>query len=242
MRDLHIGHGLDATRPQTVIHNAADRTVFHPKGGAEWRPGEKMRIVTHHWSPNFMKGFDIYERLDQMLDSSPWRDEFEFTVIGNAPLGVGFRNTRRLPPLWGAELARAIKENHLYVTAARNEAGGNHYVEAMACGLPVLHLDTGSLPEYCRPYGIRFTLADFEQRLLEARERYAELRQAVKGYTYGAEEMAAEYERVLESVVAERRAHPRPPAGLGARVGYGLKPLRRALGRARRAVGRWIAG
>ena len=25
----------------------------------------KLKIVTHHWSGNWMKGFDIYEKLDQ---------------------------------------------------------------------------------------------------------------------------------------------------------------------------------
>ena len=30
--------------------------------------GEKIRIVTHHWSPHWNKGWDIYSLLDESID------------------------------------------------------------------------------------------------------------------------------------------------------------------------------
>lgn len=131
-----------------------------------------------------MKGFDIYERLDQLLGTAPFKDLFEFIFIGNVPVGVAFQKARVIPLLHGLVLAQALRQHHIYVTAARHEPGGNHYIEAMRCGLPVLYLRSGSLPEYCASYGVEFTLVHFEERLLEMCERYLEFRQRVLQFPY----------------------------------------------------------
>ena len=242
LRELHLRHGLDAKKPGCVILNGSDEAVFNGEGRAAWAPGGKLRIVTHHWSSNFLKGYDVYERLDQLLGVPPYRGYFEFTCIGNLPLGVEFRNTRVMRHLSGIELAREIKSHHLYVTAARNEPGGQHPVEAMQCGLPVLYLESGSLPEYCGPYGIAFTLANFEARLLTMRERYAELRDKALQCPYSGRQMAQQYEKIFLELVEERRAQPRPPPGAGARLRHAARTLRRHLGVIRRAVAKRIGG
>ena len=41
-----------------------------------------------------MKGFDIYEELDQLIISDKWRGKIEFTYIGNIPRGFNFKNTK----------------------------------------------------------------------------------------------------------------------------------------------------
>ena len=210
MRNYFAGRGFNLSQPHSVILNGADEEIFNPVGRAIWTPGQRMKIATHHWSSNFMKGFDIYERLDQMLAQSPWKEQFDFTFIGNIPLGVAFRNTRVIPPLFGVELARTLKEHHVYITAARHEPAGSHYIEAMRCGLPVLHLDSGALPEYCAPYGVAFTLVDFEQRLLEIRDRYMELSAKTPDCPYTATNMAAEYEALFLRLAEDRRCNPRP--------------------------------
>ncbi len=237
IKELYLGQGLDQTKPHGVILTGADETHFNPSGSAEWNSDGKLKIATHHWSSNYMKGFDTYERLDLLLDKQPFKDFFEFTYIGNIPLGFKFKNTRVLPPLSGHELAGRLKENHIYITGARHEPGGNHYIEAMRCGLPVLYLASGSSAEYCAPCGgIEFTPVDFEERLLEIRARYAELRERVLECPYTAAWMAAQYEEMFEKLVARRRADPAPKPGAGktlichARsIGRKLNALRRSL-------------
>ena len=71
-----IDYDLDRRRPE----------VFHPKGGVIWNKQEPFRLVTHHWSSNFLKGFDVYQRLDEMLGIDPWRGRFEFTYVGSCRL------------------------------------------------------------------------------------------------------------------------------------------------------------
>ena len=46
----------------------------------------------------------------------------------------------------GHELADTIKGNHLYLTASINEPSGNHHIEALQCGLPILYLESGAPP------------------------------------------------------------------------------------------------
>jgi len=215
IRDLFASKGLDFNKPHRVILNGADEQIFNPLGRAEWTPGEKLRIVTHHWSSNYMKGFDIYEKLDLLLETEPFKDLFTFTYIGNVPVGVFFKNTKVIAPTSGRGLANLLKEHHVYLTAARNEAGGMHHIEGMRCGLPVLYLKSGALPEYCKPYGIEFTLINFEEKLLEMRERYLDLREKVLECPYTGAWMASQYEEIFLRLVAERRAscHARPSLG-----------------------------
>jgi len=197
-----------------VILNGADEEIFNPSERAEWSPGQKLRIVTHHWSSNYMKGFDVYERLDQLLEIEPFRGLFEFSYIGNIPTGVNFKNTKIVTPIAGISLASSLKQHHVYLTAARNEAGGMHHVEGMRCGLPVLYLHSGALSEYCAPYGIEFTLINFEEKLLEMHSRFPELRDKVLECPYTGTWMSTQYEKVFLQLVAERRANPRPGPGL----------------------------
>jgi hypothetical protein len=120
------------------------------------------------------------------------------------------------------------------VTAARYEAAGMHHVEASRCGLPVLFMKTGALPEYCADRGLAFDPADFEERLVELRTRYPELREAALRYRRTATDMAGEYEALFRTLVAARRARPVPEPGplraLGLRGAAGLRRATRRAG------------
>ena len=84
-----------------VIHNGADRAVFHGVGGRIWDGNEKLRVVTHHWSTNWKKGFDVYREIDVLLNQQRYRELFDFTFVGRVPSNVQFRNTRVVAPLCG---------------------------------------------------------------------------------------------------------------------------------------------
>lgn len=227
LKNFYIGKGFTTDRPHSIIYNGADEKNFNPDGRANWHPCEKLKIVTHHWSNNYMKGFDIYEQLDLLLKIKPFPDLFEFTFIGNIPKGLHFKYTHTIPPLSGLKLAQALKQNHLYLTASRNEAAGMHHIEGMRCGLPVLYLNSGALPEYCSPYGIEFTLINFEQKLLEMREKYSELREKVLECPYTGTSMAKQYLKLFEELVNSRREHPLPNPTIMRKLTYTLfnKPI-----------------
>jgi hypothetical protein len=216
----------------STILNGADDEMFRPRTDGDWNSNERMRIVTHHWSPNFMKGFDVYERLDDLLGGPPYRDLFEFTYIGQLPFGWRFRHARVMTPLSGRALADELKRHHVYVTGARKEAGGMHHIEGMRCGLPVLYLNSGALPEYCASYGVEFDLSNFESRLEQMREDYPAIRKAVTACPYSGDAMAQRYEQVFLDLKAKESAKETCELGVP-RIARLLLPMRLGLARSR---------
>jgi len=151
--------------PTSVITNGADAKIFNSQGWSPWNYQGPIKFVTHHWGGNWMKGFDIYQRLDQMLQKNKWKERIDFTYIGNLPQGFSFRNTRYVPPIDGKALARELRSHHAYITASINEPGGNHQNEGALCGLPILYRRSGCLPEYCEGFGEEFDEDNFEIKL-----------------------------------------------------------------------------
>jgi hypothetical protein len=226
-RRLFVDQGLDASKTSHVIRTGADARHFYPEGRTEWMPNQRIRLVTHHWSSWVMKGIDIYDRLDWLLGESKWSSLFEFTYIGKLPLGFRLRNSRVLPVMHGEGLLTELHQHHACVTGARYEAGGNHYIEAMRSGLPVLYLESGANAEYCHPFGIGFHPGNFERKLRQLRNEYPRLREAVLNCPYDAESMAGQYLALLETLVAERRAATSRRVSFQQKLGWGRNPLGR---------------
>lgn len=112
---------------------------------------EKLRVVTHHWSNNEKKGFDVYKGLEKLIESKAVN--VEFTYIGRLPENFRWKNAKYIQPKDVDYLSKNLPEYDVYLTASREEAGANHVLEAMAAGIPVIYHDAGgSIPEYCEKY------------------------------------------------------------------------------------------
>lgn len=139
-------------RHSSVITNGCNQEWFYPQ------PREKklgpIKVVTHHWSDNYNKGFDAYIELDRQLSN---RKDIEFTYIGRYFKGYKPQNTRIIEPLYGKELGDELRKHDVYLTAARWEACGMHHIEASSCGLPVAyHKDGGGINEMCASHGVMY--------------------------------------------------------------------------------------
>ena len=199
LRDYHAERWFDVSRPHSVILNGADPEVFHPDGSAELEPGGTMRLVTHHWSANPLKGFDVYEQVDGLIADGRLKD-VELWVIGRWPDDHEWQAARTFPPVTGHELAGLLRQCHVYLTASRWEPGGMHHVEGAQCGLPVLyHEDGGGIVELASRYGIGYR-DDVAGAIEQMRGRYPELRQRVLQQPPSGAAMCAAYEHVLESL------------------------------------------
>ena len=192
LRTIFFHHGLNALST-SVILNGADSKVFNPEKHVLWNHTEKLRFITHHWSNNFLKGFDIYVRLDQLLQYSPFQEKMSFTYVGNLPQGFQLTNGTHIFPKNGMELADILRQHHVYLTAAQNEAGGMHHIEGALCGLPLLYRESGALPDYCKGFGIAFTPDNFEEKLRDMLAQYDEWAARMPVYPYTAEKMCAAY-------------------------------------------------
>ena len=233
-QELYRNLGIDPAVPASVILIGADESIFFPAPAETrevWTPGRPLRLITHHWSAGLLKGYDVYERIDAMLAEPSWSERFTLTYIGNRAVGQSLPRTRCLDPMEGPAIAQELRAHHVLITGARHEVGGNHHIEAMRCGLPVLYLESGATPEYCEPCGIGFKPHELEAKLTELPQRYPQLAAAVAHGPYPASEMARQYETLLQEVVARRRAEPREAAGPVERGRLWLRGRRRGVRR-----------
>jgi glycosyltransferase involved in cell wall biosynthesis len=200
LRDYHVERWFDLSRPHSVISNGADPAIFNPAGSVELAPGGTMRLVTHHWSDNPMKGFDVYQEVDRLIAAGKLED-VELWVIGRWPSACDWQAARTFPPTTGQELADLLRQCHVYLTASRWEPGGMHHVEGAQCGLPVLyHEDGGGIVELASRYGIGYR-GDVAGAIGEMRERYGELRQRVFEQAPSGDVMCAEYLALVDALL-----------------------------------------
>jgi hypothetical protein len=204
LKPLLEKQGLDTAKPNKVILQGADSKVFNLNNKVFWDRTRKLRIVTHHWGDNYLKGHDFYRRLDELLDDSKFSDKFEFTYIGNYPKNLVYKNTSLVGQLNGLELAAELKRNDVYLTASRNEPAGMHHIEGALCGLPILYLDSGALKEYCQDYGLEFNQNDFSAKLLEIYDNYEVYREKIKKYQRTAEATSRDYYDFITQVYREK--------------------------------------
>lgn len=198
LRDYFIDRWFDPRRPHRVVQNGADAKIFYPRMDKEYAGGEGLKVVTHHWSDNWNKGFKVYEQLDRMIDQGEM-EGFSFMVIGRWPEEIIWRSAITHPPVRGRKLANLLRQNHIYLTASLWEPCGMHYIEGVQCGLPlVYHEDGGGVVEFGQHYGLSFR-DDVKTALLKAREQYQTLRHKVLGLAYSGSEMSKAYEEILVS-------------------------------------------
>lgn len=192
-------HDLDI-----VIRNGADKSIYNNSNFRPWLGAGPIKLVTHHWSNNRMKGFDVYEQLDLLLGREEFGTKFSFTYIGNLPKNFVFKNSAHVEPLHGGLLAMKIKEHHGYLTASINEPGGNHQNEGAACGLPLLYRNSGCLPEYCEGYGVSFDENNFQAKLIEFRNTYSNYVNKMSNFPNTAEVMVNDYLQYFQSLLEKR--------------------------------------
>jgi glycosyltransferase involved in cell wall biosynthesis len=92
-----------------------------------------------------------------------------------------------------------LPQHDIYLSASLWEAGANHIVEAMACGLPVIYSrDGGSIPEYCQGRGLSFSSAS---QMIDAIANvlldYETFRQQSLTYTRTIDDVVDQYVEVL---------------------------------------------
>ena len=197
--------GLPCTS-RSVILNGAARSIFYSEGYQAWDGNGPLKLVTHHWGAHWMKGFDIYERVDGLIAADEFRGRLTFTYIGNLPQGFRFTNATYIEPAHGRALADQLRRHHVYLTASRNEPGSNHQNEGAACGLPLLYRQSGCLPEYCSGFGIGFTEKNFEEKLSEMFKTYDRWAPRMSEYPHTAERMCERYYDLFERLIRRRDA------------------------------------
>ena len=146
------------SRDDSVIINGCNLNYFYPKKSDD-KKSDVLKVITHHWSDNPMKGLDVYMAMDEICKRNP---NIEFTYLGRYPKSYKPTATKILSPTYGVEIGKILRQNDVYITGARFEACGMHHIEAAACGLPVIfHKDGGAINEICEKYGT--SISDYKE-------------------------------------------------------------------------------
>lgn len=199
IRDLFWKLGLKKNNSKVIL-SGSNKNIFNNNNYKIWDKSSKLKILTHHWGNDWNKGFEIYSKLDALLDNEDFNSKFIFCYIGNLPEGFRFKNTVYKKPLSGTALANEIKSHHLYITGSLNEPSGNHQIEASQCGLPVMYINSGGIPDYQRDYGIEFNINDMEKKLNEIYYNYEFFYKKNLNFPFSAEKMNNEYFDLFKSV------------------------------------------
>lgn len=169
-KDMWQKH-LHSPQHSVVIPNAPDPDIFYKK--SEYTPSKKPTIIATSWSPNWSKGFKYYQWLDSNADFS----KISVIFVGNSP--IKFHNIQTYPPMKSSKLATKLRASDIYLTASENDACPNALLEALACGLPAIVLDSGGHRELIGGGGITFSTKEelltaidqMTDKLIEYRKR-----------------------------------------------------------------------
>jgi len=155
----------ESTSYATVVPNPVDTEIFTPEGPRHLRPSDRPRVAVVGWSTNPRKGMasiwalarahrDVHFVLIGRFDCPP--DIFWLPHVSD----FGTQDAVGLPAI--------LRSCDALVTFAEREACPNHVLEAMACGLPVLYLDSGATRELVGDdAGLPVTEATFRAALNE---------------------------------------------------------------------------
>jgi len=189
-----------------VILSGSDGKIFNTQNKKVWDGKSKLKIITHHWGNNWNKGFDVYSRIDILLDNSKFNEKFSFTYIGNLPKNFFFKNVIYKKPLISEELSKELKSHDLYITGSLNEPSGNHQIEASLCGLPVMYINSGGIPDYQNNFGTEFNLNNLEIILEDVYKNYSKYYSKNLNFPFDAKLMNSEYFKLIESIY-EKSTH-----------------------------------
>ena len=189
-----------------VIYNGCDTSIFYPKG---YIKPVKFRVVTHHWSNNMNKGYQMYYDLWSYLIKS---NNYEFVFIGkNVP--EMFKEVPITGPYVGLELSNTIRNCHIYITDSIYDSCPNHVIEAISCGLPILfRKHEGGAKELCELFPKKIgesysNLEELVEKLVMIRKNYTEYKSNVDEYSEFFElgKQISKYDGIFLSVLFQKK-------------------------------------
>lgn len=189
-----------------VVYNGCDTTIFYPSENIKLK---KYQIVTHHWSDNMNKGYQMYYDLWKYLQRT---NNYNFVFIGkNVP--EMFKEVPITGPYVGLELSNKIRDCQIYITDSIYDSCPNHVIEAISCGLPILYRKhEGGARELCElfPKKIGESYSNFIElfeKLVMIRKNYQEYKTNVMKYSqyFELNKQISKYDSLFLNVLFQKK-------------------------------------
>jgi glycosyltransferase involved in cell wall biosynthesis len=204
--------------PSSVIINGVDLSRYTPLGLHE-RPTGHYRILVVEGSLAGGQNYGIYNAVE-LASVLAKKHRMELMVVGRVDgrtknkLGhqTAFR-MQFMDSIPREQIPWLMRSSHVLYSAEINPPCPNSVIEALACGLPVVGFDTGSLSEIVRgdagrlvPYGGNEwklhkpnipSLANAALEVLDEQDRFRTLARARAESVFDVENMVDEYLKVL---------------------------------------------
>ena len=204
--------------PSSVIINGVDLDRYTPHGLHE-RPSMHYRILVVEGSLAGGQNYGIYNAV-ALANALSKRFKIELMVVGRVDRRT--KNKLKDQTVFRLQFMDAIprehipwlmRSSHLLFSAEVNPPCPNSVIEALACGLPVIGFDTGSLSEIVQgdagrltPYGANpwklerpdiSTLAEAAMEVLDNQEHFRRAAREQAESALDVEEMVDQYLKVL---------------------------------------------
>ncbi len=143
-------------KPTSVAHNGVDLQAYSPGVGQVSNLTYKLLVVEGSLGGGYESGLGNAVRLAEGLAARGW--PLEVIVVGevSAALKAEWAAKSALPLTWAGLVKREsvpglMRSAHLLFSADVHPSCPNSVIEALACGLPVVSFETGSLAELVTP-------------------------------------------------------------------------------------------
>lgn len=142
-------------KPASVIYNGVDLAAYSPAGD---HPGAPYRLLVVEGSlgGGYENGLENAIHLAEGLAERGLPMEVQVVGEVHTDLRAVWSGRSKVPLVWSGlvrreEIAAIDRAAHLFFSADIHPACPNSVIEALACGLPVVSFDTGSLSELVTP-------------------------------------------------------------------------------------------
>jgi glycosyltransferase involved in cell wall biosynthesis len=156
-----------------VIYNGVDPDIFFPSTSQK-SDRRELCLAASSWSTNPRKGFKTLAEVSKLPG-------VKINFLGRWPDSIPSENVILVGPKPSEGVAEVLRAADGMIHAAENEPCSNAVLEALACGLPILYLDSGGTRELAADYGVPLT-NDFQQDLIKFRDSIQVFRQRLQDH------------------------------------------------------------
>lgn len=204
--------------PSTVIVNGVDLSQYTPDGLHE-RPSMHYRLLIVEGSMAGGLNSGLFYAVE-LANQLARKHKLELTIVGkvdsrtkNKLMDQPAFRIRFMDTVKREQIPWLMRSSHLLFSAEVNPPCPNSVIEALACGLPVIGFDTGSLSELVQgdagrlaPYGADqwkleqpdiLSLAEAAEEVLKDNEKFRKQARAQAETRLGLDQMVEKYLEVL---------------------------------------------